>query len=83
MSSQPPAISIVRTSPVGENLRVAQAVAGVSNVQIARACGVTEKTVSRWRAGADIRWDQLVKIAALLKRDPEWFYVRRELGEAA
>lgn len=83
MTSQPPAIPLVRTSPVAENLRVAQALAKVSNKQLATACGVTEKTVSRWRHGGEIAWRDVVKVAQTLGREPLWFYTRHEIAEDA
>lgn len=62
---------------VATNLRIAQAALRVSNVELAEVCGVTVKTVARWRKGHPMPVHQLERIATHLNRDPAWFLVPR------
>lgn len=54
------------TSPLGANLRRHRATAELTQLQVAEACDVTERTVRRWeRSEAAPRFDELLKLARL------------------
>jgi transcriptional regulator with XRE-family HTH domain len=69
---------------VAQNLRVAQAVSRVSNVQLAKTVGVSPRTVGKWRRGdIDISIASLEKVALALDRDVAWFLQGHQPDEAA
>ena len=65
--------SVVQTV-MARNLRVAQAVAQVSNLQLAKQVGVAPRTIGKWRrAEVEITLTSLERLAHALGRDVAWF----------
>lgn len=63
------------SSPVAGRLRVAQAESGLTNEELAREIGVGLRLLQKWRAGTvEPRYENLQKLAAVLKREVSWFY---------
>ena len=53
-------------SDVGKALKKAQALAGVSNDELAREFGVTPVQVCRWRHKDDMKFSRVVQLASRL-----------------
>ena len=51
----------------------------ITNTQLARAIGVSERQVTRWRGGQVPRYGSVVRMAAYFGRTPEWFYANDEV----
>lgn len=69
---------------VARNLRVAQAISQVSNLDLAERVGVTHRTVGKWRkAEVDITLGHLAKVASALGRDAAWFLSDHDNEERA
>jgi transcriptional regulator with XRE-family HTH domain len=84
MSSQvlgdqiPDAGSLADTSPVPRNFRSELGRAGVTNVEAARALGVSERQITRWRGGQVPRHEFVVRMARYFRRPVVWFYTDHE-----
>lgn len=62
-------------SPVPANLIAEMERARVTNTELARALGVSERQITRWRGGVTPRSYGLVsRMARYFGRSPEWFY---------
>lgn len=69
---------------VAANIRIAQAQARVSNMALAAACGVSPRTIGKWRVGAaEPRLAHVEALAVALGRPVAWFYTEHELSEVA
>lgn len=57
-----------------DRLRAARDAAGVTDTDIARACGVKNPSVNGWMTGATktIEGENLLKVCAFLQTSPEW-----------
>jgi transcriptional regulator with XRE-family HTH domain len=63
------------SSREGFALRFHEALDGRTSEAFARELGVTLRTVQRWRNGeGEPTAAVLIRLAALLERDPGWFY---------
>jgi transcriptional regulator with XRE-family HTH domain len=62
-----PRLSIRHRKPLSENIRAAQAKAGLTNEALAREVGVGLRLLQKWRAGdVDPRYDNLLKLSKAL-----------------
>lgn len=69
---------------IGRNVRDARLSAGYTQRTLAIALGLDIRAVNRWeRGGITPSRDNLVKLAALLSRDPGWFYTDHATDEVA
>jgi DNA-binding XRE family transcriptional regulator len=60
---------------VGRNIRRARGERGHTQDSIARALGITVRAVGQWEVGKTVPSRRhLEELAALLERQPEWFY---------
>jgi transcriptional regulator with XRE-family HTH domain len=65
-------------SPVAANLRYALAQAGLTQEALARQLDMSLSAVNGWARGERTPpWPTIVRIAAILQRDPHWFYAPR------
>lgn len=68
-------LEIDMKSRVASNIRVAMESAEVTSAELARLLGDHERQVRRWRNGETVpTFGNLVKLAAVLDREPGWFY---------
>jgi transcriptional regulator with XRE-family HTH domain len=60
--------------PLGERIRKARGVAGMSTTKLASALGVDPRTVARWQSN-DSRpsYERLVDLARVLEQPPSYF----------
>lgn len=66
------------------NLRAEIDRLGLPRTVVARRLEMTEKSLSRWYNGnGQPRWGSIVKLAALVGRDPDWFYIDHSDEEQA
>jgi plasmid maintenance system antidote protein VapI len=61
-------------SPVTANLIAEMARTGATNTEVARALGVSERQITRWRGGQAASYRFVLRLAAYFGRRPEWFY---------
>lgn len=68
-------------SRVATNIKAAMEDADVTAASLARALGDHERQVRRWRNGETVpSFDNVVKLAVELDREPGWFYVDHAAG---
>lgn len=69
--------------PFSTNLRVEMDRTGVTNSELARGLGVTERQITRWRGGTMPRsYATVAAIARYFGRSTEWFYTDHEKAAA-
>lgn len=62
-------------APLGPNIKHAQADKGLTVDALAAEIGVSPRLLQKWRQGTvKPRYENLLKLAAALDRDPAWFY---------
>lgn len=62
-------------SPLGRNLKTARAAKKVTVDALAAEVGVSPRLVQKWQQGVvRPRYENLLKLAAALDREPAWFY---------
>lgn len=84
MTGQESVIRTVLLERIARNLRVAQAAATISNLELATAVGVSPRTVGKWRSGEiEITIGSLAAVADALSREVEWFLADHEPQAAA
>lgn len=84
MPRQAREVSASSTTTVAKNLRIAQAVAQVSNLDLAAAVDVSPRTVGKWRRGEiEITLTSLDRLAGVLGRDVAWFLADHGLEDVA
>ena len=68
-----------------DRLKAARDAAGVTDTEIALACGVKNPSVNGWMTGAtkNIEGENLLKVCAFLKTTPEWIIFGRKEDKAA
>jgi transcriptional regulator with XRE-family HTH domain len=82
MSGQPQ--DTVARPPIGENLRRAQAEAGLKNHELAATLGLPERQITRWRHDRTTpSWAAVVALGEVLNREPAWFYGEHSEPKAA
>jgi transcriptional regulator with XRE-family HTH domain len=66
-----------------DRLRAARDAAGVTDTDIARACGVKNPSVNGWMTGATktIEGENLLKVCAFLQTSPEWIVFGKKEDE--
>lgn len=57
--------------------------AGVTSTELARALGVSERQVTRWRGGQHPRYATVADIARYFGRPTGWFYTHHDEPVAA
>ena len=65
----------------GPAFRRARERKGLSATELAALIGVREGTIENWEAGGNPRADRLVAAAAVLRKDPNGFWIVRCEGD--
>jgi transcriptional regulator with XRE-family HTH domain len=61
--------------PLGANIKAARTAKNMTVDQLAAEVGVSPRLVQKWQQGVvKPRYENLLKLAAALDRDPAWFY---------
>lgn len=69
---------------VAANIRTAMKDAGVTSAELARSLDDHERQVRRWRNGETVpTFENVMKLAVELGREPGWFYVDHSGEKAA
>ena len=61
-------------NPISANIRSEQARTGTTRAQLSQATGITERQITRWRAGVQPRHESVIRLAEFFGRPVEWFY---------
>lgn len=71
-------------SPVPRNLIAEMDRTGVTNTELARALGVSERQITRWRGGVVPRdYDRISAMARYFGRSTEWFFSHHKQSAVA
>jgi transcriptional regulator with XRE-family HTH domain len=72
------------SSPVAANLAAEMKRHGLTKTATGELLGVSRRQITRWLHGHhEPRYEFVTAMARAFDREPEWFYVERELEQAA